>query len=76
MRRANLTHWMHDNGRALEWVTQQISYTSEHIAAVLNGRRPMSEALTKACATGLGIDFGYVGVGKDPRPQPTTLGAV
>ena len=35
----------------------------------------MSEALTKACATKLGIDFGYVGVGKDPRPQSTTLGA-
>ena len=75
MRRAILTHWMRDNGRDLEWVTQQISYTSEHIAAVLDGRRPMSEALTKACAIGLGIDFGYVGVGKDPRPQPMTLGS-
>jgi hypothetical protein len=75
MRRAILKHWMRDTGRDLEWVTQQISYTSEHIAAVLDGRRLMSETLTRACATRLGIDFGYVGVGKDPRPQSATLGA-
>jgi hypothetical protein len=75
MRRAILKHWIRDNGRDVEWMTQQISYTSQYIAAVLEGRRPMSEALTKACATRLGIDFGYVGVSKDPRPPSTTLGA-
>ena len=74
MRRAILQHWMRDNGRDVAWVTQQISYTSEYIAAVLDGRRPMSETLTNACATRLGIDFGYVGVGKDPRPQSAPLG--
>jgi hypothetical protein len=75
MRRAILTHWMRDNGRDVEWVTQQIGYTSEHIAAVLDGRRPMSETLTNACATRLGVDFGCVGVGKDPRPHSVPLGA-
>jgi hypothetical protein len=73
MRRAILTHWIRDNGRDLKWITQQISYTSTYIAAVLDGRRPMSEALTQACAARLGIDFGYVGVGKDPRPRSTTV---
>jgi hypothetical protein len=75
MRRAILKHWIRDNGCDLEWMTQQISYTSKYIAAVLDGHRPMSEALTKACATRLGIDFGYVGVGKDPCPQSATFGA-
>jgi hypothetical protein len=75
MRRAILKHWIRDNSRDLAWVTQQIGYTEAYITAVLEGRRPMSEALTKACAAKLGIDFGYVGVGKDPRPQSTTLGA-
>jgi hypothetical protein len=75
MRRAILKHWIRDNGRDVEWMTQQISYTSKYITAVLEGRRPMSEALTKACAARLGIDFGYVGVGKNPRPQSTISGA-
>jgi cyanate lyase len=74
MRRAILKHWIRDNSRDLAWAAQQIGYTETYITAVLEGRRPMSEALTKACATKLGIDFGYVGVGKDPRPQSTTLG--
>jgi hypothetical protein len=75
MRRAIFKHWMRDNARDLAWVTQQLGYTSEYITAVLDGQRPMSDALTKACATKLDIDFGYVGVGKDPRPRSATVGA-
>ena len=75
MRRAILKHWIRDNSRDLAWTAQQMGYTEAYMTAVLEGRRSMSEALTKACATKLGIDFGYVGVGKDPRPQSTTLGA-